>query len=138
MEQGRKGKIYAFMVADLFHEGHRLFLEKAKALGDYLVVGILTDEAAKAYKREPVIPFRERYKIIQCVKYVDEVVVQDDVDPTENLKKINPDILVHGDDWPEDYLGSEYMRKMGKKAVRTEYYEGQSSSKIIRRIKDNY
>ena len=126
--------VYTFVVGDLWHTGHKRALHQAKALGDYLIVGVLTDEATKAYKRELVIPFEERIELVADSKAVDEVMMQDSVDPTENLKKLDVDILTHGDDWDENFPGAEYMRSIGKKALRTKYYPNQSTTKIIEKI----
>ena len=130
--------VYAYVVGDLLHIGHLKSLQQAKALGDYLIVGVLTDEATMAYKRMPVIPFGERMELIANLKCVDDVVEQESVDPTENLKVLQPDIVVHGDDWDENFPGAEYMRSIGKKAVRTKYFAGQSTTKIIERIAGYY
>lgn len=127
--------IYTYVAADLLHRGHLRALQQAKALGGYLIVGVITDEGIAAYKRRPVISFEERMELVANLKCVDEVMRQDSVDPTENLKKVKPDILTHGDDWDENFPGAEYMRSIGKKAVRTKYYHPQSTSKIINKIK---
>lgn len=132
-----KGKVvYAFVVCDLYHIGHDKFLEQAKGLGDWLIVGVLTDDAVKAYKRGPVIPFEERLEIVRGRKVVDRVMAQDSLDPTENLRSLGKvDIVVHGDDWGEDFPGSAYMRSIGKKAVRVPYYPYQSTTAIIEKIR---
>jgi rfaE bifunctional protein nucleotidyltransferase chain/domain len=127
--------VYAYVVGDLWHVGHKRAMHQAKALGDYLIVGVLTDEAVWAYKRQPVIPFKQRMEIVEDCKAVDEVVEQTELDPTENLKKIQPDIIVHGDDWDENFPGAEYMRSIGKEAVLTKYDNEQSSSNIISKIR---
>ncbi len=132
--------IYAYQVADLFHIGHGKALEQAKALGDYLIVGVLTDEAAEAYKRKPVIPFTQRMYMVHHFDCVDMVVIQETLDPTENLKIIRPDIVVHGDDWDENFPGAEYMRSIGKQAIRTKYtknliLDDPSTTKIIEEIR---
>ena len=129
--------VYAFVVADLFHYGHLDYLRQAKELGDYLIVGVLTDEATMEYKRKPIIPFEERIEIVKHINYVDDVIPQYNVDPTENLIKLgNVDILVHGDDWEENYLGTAYMRSSGKQALRTKYYPHQCTTKIIEKIRN--
>lgn len=130
-----KKVVYTFVVGDLFHIGHLKFLEQAKGLGDYLIVGVLTDKAVIAYKREPVIPFEERLEIIAHIDFVDKVVLQDTLDPTENLRRCGADIVVHGDDWGEDFPGAAYMRSIGKRAARVPYYPYQSSSKIIEKVR---
>lgn len=128
--------VYTYVVGDLLHRGHRQALKQAKALGDYLIVGVLTDEATAAYKHWPIIPFDERMEGIEELPYVDRVVTQYNIDPTENLKKLDVDILTHGDDWDENFPGAEYMRNIGKRAIRTKYYPYQSTSKIIEKIKE--
>jgi len=100
--------VYTYAVADLLHVGHLRCLQQAKALGDYLIVGVLTDDAVRAYKRGPVIPFEQRVELIKNLKCVDKVVQQDNVDPTRNLKGIDADIVTHSDDWGEDFPGAEY------------------------------
>ena len=127
--------VYAYVVADLMHVGHLRALQQARELGDYLIVGVLTDEAVWVYKRQPIIPFEQRMEIVSNLKCVDEVMQQNDVDPTENLKIRNPDIVVHGDDWGEDFPGAEYMRSIGKQAIRTEYCNETSTSEIISKIR---
>lgn len=129
--------VYTYVVGDLFHIGHLKCLQQAKALGDSLIVGVLTDEAVATYKRTPIIPFEERIEIVRNIKCVDFAVMQDDLDPTETLKRIallQPDIIVHGDDWGENFPGAEYMRSIGKQAIRTKYYPHQSTTKIVEGI----
>lgn len=130
--------VYAYAVCDLFHYGHLRFLEQAKSLGDWLIVGVLTDEATNAYKRKPIIPFEERIEIVKRNEYVDRVVPQYALDPTENLKQLKDvDIVVHGDDWDENFPGSAYIKSIGKKAVRVPYYPYQTTTKIITKIKED-
>jgi len=130
---------YAFVVGDLFHIGILRFLRMAKELCDFLIVGVLTDEAAESYKRKPIIPFDERVNIIQSLRYVDMVVTQDSRDPTGTLKRLvedgwSIDLLIHGDDWPE-IPGSDYIKSIGGKVVRTPYYNPQSTTKILNKIR---
>ena len=83
--------IYAYVCGDLLHLGHLRALQQARALGSYLIVGVLTDKAIEAYKRTPIIPFEERIELIANLICVDEVVEQTNVDPTANLKRLNVD-----------------------------------------------
>ena len=132
-----KGLVYAFVVADILHTGHLNLLREAKKLGNYLVVGILTDEAIN-YKPKPVMPFEERRQIIESIKCVDLVVRQDSRDPTPNLKILHPQYLVHGDDWKE-IPGSDYIKSIGGKAIKIPYfkYTRISSGEIKERIRNN-
>ena len=66
-------RVYTSGVFDLFHAGHLQALKRAKSLGDVLIVGVLSDEDAASYKRVPIIPYAERFAIIQSIQFVDFV-----------------------------------------------------------------
>ena len=123
--------VYTYVVGDLFHLGHLRCLQQAKALGDRLIVGVLTDEATESYKRKPIVPFEERIQIIQALKVVNGVMRQENLDPTDNLKSIRADIVVHGDDWDENFPGAEYMRSIGKRAERVKWFPGRPTTEQI-------
>ncbi len=95
-----KKKVYMAFSADILHSGHLNILEKASQLGE-ITVGVLSDEAIASYKRFPLMSLEQRMNIISNLKLVDNVVVQKDLDYTENLRKLKPDYVVHGDDWRE-------------------------------------
>ena len=131
---------YVFVVADLFHAGQLRHLRMAKKLCDFLIVGVLTDLAVATYKRKPITPFDERVDIINALDFINMVVRQDDRDPTETLKRLtvdgwHVDLLIHADDWPE-IPGSEYIKSVGGRVIRTPYYQGKSTTKIIETIMD--
>ena len=92
--------VYVAISADILHHGHINLIKKASEYGR-LIVGVLTDEAVATFKRFPVIDFEERKFIIENINGVDEVVPQDTLDYTKNLKKYKPDYVFHGDDWKE-------------------------------------
>lgn len=127
------------MVADLLHAGQLRHLRIAKKLCDFLIVGILTDEAVATYKRHPIIPFDERVDIVNAFDFVDMVIRQDDRDPTETLKRLTEDgwyidLLIHADDWPE-IPGSDYIKSIGGKVARTPYGTSlTTTTKIIEKI----
>lgn len=130
-----KKTVYAFMCLDLPHIGHINFLRECRKLGDFLIVGILTDEVIKSYKGEPVMKFNERFTMAQSIRYIDVVVRQNHLDPTHLLKTFKPDVLCHGDDW-NDIPGSAWMKENGKKVKFIEYYPHQSTTKIIQIISE--
>ena len=125
--------VYTYVVGDLFHIGHLKCLQQAKALGDFLIVGVLTDSAVAAYKRTPIIPFEERLEIIKNIKCVDDAIRQEELNPASTIQKMKvpPDILVHGDDWDENFPGAEYMRSIGKRAERVKWYPGRPTTAQI-------
>ena len=128
--------VYTAGVWDLFHIGHLRFLEKCKALGDYLIVAVLTDEAAALYKRKPIIPFEERIEIVRAISCVDEAIPKLDLDTVGQLQRLgNVDVITHGDEQVGEFLGQAYMKSIGKEAIKLPYYPYQSSTKIIAEIK---
>ena len=116
-------------VWDVFHHGHLNILERAKALGGRLVVGVLTDDAASAYKARPLVPDVERLRIIQSLRMVDRAILQHNQDPTDDLRaeQIKPDYIIHGDDW-NHCPGSDYVRENGGRSIFFPYTAGVSST----------
>ena len=80
------------------HHGHINVINKASSLGN-LTIGLLTEEAILHKKRLPLLTFEQRKKIIMNIRGVTKVIPQKEWDDTVNIKKIKPDIVVHGDDW---------------------------------------
>lgn len=92
--------VYMAMSADVIHHGHIQLIKRASELGS-ITVGVLSDEAVASYKRYPMLSLSQRMQIIENIKHVDHVMVQNQLDYEENLRKIRPDYVVHGDDWRE-------------------------------------
>lgn len=94
-------KIITFGTFDVFHVGHINILERAAALGDYLIVGVSSDKLNFDKKsRYPIYNEADRMKIIQSLKFVDQVFIEESLElKLEYIKKYNADILVMGDDW---------------------------------------
>ncbi|WP_395656213.1 adenylyltransferase/cytidyltransferase family protein [Nocardioides sp.] len=92
-------RVYVDMVGDLFHAGHVALLRAASELGDQLVVGVLSDEAAEEYKRRPIMTLEERVAVVGACRYVDEVVPGAPLRLTpEFLAEHDIALVVHGDD----------------------------------------
>jgi glycerol-3-phosphate cytidylyltransferase len=93
-------KIITYGTFDLFHLGHLRILERAKNLGDYLVVAVSSDEFNAIKGKKCVYPFEHRKQIVEAIKYVDEVIREDAWEQKKkDVKKYNIDILVMGADW---------------------------------------
>ena len=86
------------MSADIIHTGHLNILHEAQKYGR-VTVGVLTDAAIASYKRLPYLTYEQRATIVSNLKGVEEVVPQTQLDYTENLLRLKPDYVVHGDDW---------------------------------------
>jgi len=131
-------KVYITMTGDLFHRGHLELIKKAKALGDYLIVGLHPDDVVKKYKRAPVIKYEDRKAIIEAIAEVNEV-VEDCMDyrsPTmfENMFKCKPRLLVHADDWLPP-LYKSMKEKIGIETIQVPYYPYTSTTKILQGLK---
>jgi len=129
-------RVYADMVADLFHYGHVSFLKQAKEEGDYLIVGVHSDECVAAYKRQPVLSMDERVKSVCGCRYVDEVIPNAPTTITKEwLEKYQIDVVVHGDDIADEFVALFYSvpYELGKFKLLP-YTPEVSTSDIIRRI----
>lgn len=132
--RGGMTTVFASIVGDLLHIGHVKFLNTAKGLGDYLIVGVLSDKVVESYKRKPIIPEDERLFLVRNLGMVDSVFLQTSLEPDHKFLD-EVDIIVQGDDWKDDFPGAEYMRSIGKEAVNVPYYPDQSTTKIIEKIR---
>lgn len=95
-----KKTVYIAIGADILHSGHLNIINEGAKYGS-VTVGLLSDAAIASYKRVPIFGYEVRKDIFSNIKNVSEVVLQDTLDYTANLKKIKPDFVVHGDDWRE-------------------------------------
>jgi len=129
----KKTRVYAYVVGDIVHIGHLNHLRRAKKQGDYLIVGVLTDEATMEKKPKPIIPFEERLETISALKYVDKVVPQETYSPLENVKIFKPDVLMESSDHLEQ-PANEFIKSYGGRVVLSPYYNLQSSTKIKDKI----
>ena len=91
-------KVYMSFGTDVIHGGHIAIIQKAAELGE-LVAGVLTDEVVASYRRFPVLRFEERAKIVESIKGVAKVVPQNSLSYADNLRALQPDYVVHGDNW---------------------------------------
>lgn len=105
MKRAKLKKVITFGTFDVFHVGHVNILERAKALGDYLIVGISSDELNFSKKgRNPIYSITDRLKIISSLRFVDEVFVEESLElKAQYIKDFDADVLVMGDDWKDKF-----------------------------------
>ena len=96
-----KNRVITFGTFDVFHVGHLRILERARKLGDYLMVGVSTDELNYAKKgRNPYYNQVERLQIISAIRYVDEVFLEESLELKRHyIQSFKADVLVMGNDW---------------------------------------
>ena len=135
--EGKK-LVFTNGVFDLLHRGHVEYLNKAKALGDVLAVGVNSDESVRHIKGSgrPVVSQEDRAFLVANFTAVDYVCVFDEETPLAVITALVPDVLVKGADWGiERVVGREIVEKAGGKVVSIELTPGRSTSALIERIR---
>ena len=94
--------VYMCFSTDIIHSGHISIIRKAEKLGK-LIIGVLSDEAIASYRHFPILPFAERKSLMESIAGVYRVVDQEKLSYAENLRKLKPTYVVHGDDWREGF-----------------------------------
>lgn len=126
---------------DLLHVGHLKVFEKAKSLGDVLIVGINSDKSVQGYKgpKRPIVTEKERAKLIAGLASVDYVLVFDEPTPAEWLAVVKPHVHVKGGDWKKENMPEwPVVEKYGGKMVRVPVIEGRSTTNIIEKVLEAY
>lgn len=131
--------VYMDGVFDLFHVGHLAAIRQCAARGDRVILGVTGDQDATGYKRKPIIPQEERVAIVSAMAEVDKVICPCPLVVTESfMKEHDIDLVVHGfmndNDAQRQAEFFAYPIQVGK-FERIPYYEGQSTTDIMRRIK---
>jgi len=126
---------YVALAADILHEGHINILKTAAKYGK-VIVGLLTDKAIASYKSIPYLDYRKRKLIVENIKYVDKVILQETLDHTKNLNFLKPDYVIHGDNWKKGILKTtrlkviSTLKKWNGKLIEPKYTTNISSSLI--------
>lgn len=125
---------------DLIHGGHIEFLQKAKSLGDILIVGINTDKSVRALKGDdrPIKKLEERANILSALKYVDYITTFGELTPENLISEICPDILVKGDDYKiNEVVGREIVEGYGARVELVPIVKGLSTTQTVKKILGN-
>lgn len=128
----KKKSVYCCFSSDIIHGGHIKIIEAAKALGD-VTVGILSDEAVASYKRYPLLLYNDRAELLSHVAGdINSVIQQDQLSYKDNLEKLKPDYVVHGDDWKTGFQSTirqeviSVLSQWGGKLVELPYSRNES------------
>ena len=130
-------------VFDILHAGHVTYLERAAALGDVLVVGLNTDASVQLNKGSlrPIVPERERARLLAALACVDYVILYGDQSPVELIGRLKPDIYAKGGDYNLETINQPERRLMERLGGRIELLPGVpglSTTHIIERILEAY
>lgn len=134
-----KGKKIVFSNGcfDILHLGHVDYLSKAADLGDVLIVGINTDASVHRLKgtTRPINDQQSRALLVASLNFVSAVTLFDEDTPYELIKKIQPDILVKGNDYqPEEIVGYDVVKAKGGEVITIPLVEGYSTTAIEQKI----
>ena len=135
-EAKKKGKIVVFTNGcfDIMHPGHIECLRMAKELGNILIVGLNTDNSVRKIKgtMRPIFNESDRATVLSAIRWVDYVVLFDDLTPQKLIQLLKPNMLVKGGDYePEAVVGKEVAGNV----VIIPLLHGYSTTEIINRIK---
>lgn len=122
---------------DLFHVGHALYLEAARALGDRLVVGINSDRSTRELKgmHRPLMEERARALLLLALSSVDYVSVFDEPNPELLIRAVRPDVLCKGGDYRmEEIVGRKFVESEGGRVIVIPYVPGFSTTELLVRI----
>ena len=122
-------KVITYGTFDLLHYGHINLLRKAKSLGDYLMVGLSTDEFNNKDKnKECYFDYENRKSLLDAVRYVDLVIPEKNWEQKiSDIQKYNVDVFVIGDDWEGKF---DYLKDFGVEVVYLPRTKEISTSKI--------
>ncbi len=132
----KQGKQIAFTNGcfDLLHIGHLTYLEQIKRRADILVVAVNADASVRRLKGpgRPLVPDRERARLVAALKPVDWVTLFPEATPLKLIRAIRPDLLAKGGDWTrERIVGREIVESYGGRVVVIPYVAGRSSTRLI-------
>jgi D-beta-D-heptose 7-phosphate kinase/D-beta-D-heptose 1-phosphate adenosyltransferase len=139
----RQGKTVVFTNGcfDVLHRGHVYCLNKARSLGDVLIVGLNSDSSVRKLKGEkrPILPQADRAEILAALEMVDYVLIFKEETPQKVISALVPDILVKGGDYGKsEIVGSDVVESGGGRVVRVKTLPGKSTRNIVKKIASRY
>ncbi len=133
--------VYMCFSTDIIHSGHIAIIRKAARLGK-LTIGVLSDRAVASYKRFPLLPQEERMSLLRSISGVYDVVKQDTLSYRENLLKLRPTFVVHGDNWQTGFQKpvrdevTDILATYGGKLVEFPYSSDPKYQELDRRARE--
>ena len=136
-KQAGKRLVFTNGCFDILHLGHVDYMEKARALGDKLIIGVNTDASVSRLKgpSRPLQDEMSRARIMASLLFTDAVVLFEEDTPYELIKSVLPDILVKGDDYAaENIVGYDLVMNNGGQVKTIELVKGYSTSNVVAKI----
>ena len=123
---------------DIMHLGHVDYLEKARSMGDRLVLGLNTDDSVSRFKgpTRPIQDEQSRARILAALQFIDLVVFFNEDTPLNLITELIPDVLVKGSDYlAENIVGAEVVKRNGGVVKTIDFVSGYSTTRIVEKIK---
>jgi rfaE bifunctional protein nucleotidyltransferase chain/domain len=124
-------------VFDILHPGHVRYLQAARRHGDLLIVGLNSDASVRRTKgpARPINPEEERAELLAALACVDAVSVFDEDTPAAIIRRVQPDVLVKGADWPADQIvGRDIVEARGGSVILEAVAPGYSTTTIVEKV----
>ena len=140
-KEKNKKVVFTNGVFDLLHRGHVEYLQKARALGDILIIGLNSDISVHFIKglKRPLVNQEDRVIVLSALSCVDYVVLFNEDTPAKLIEYIMPDILVKGADYTvEQIAGADAVLKNGGRVIPIGLTPGKSTTDLIKKIVDVY
>lgn len=125
---------------DIVHKGHLSYLSEAKDLGDFLVIGLNTDDSVQRLKgpNRPIKDETTRALLLASLFFVDAVILFNESTPINLIEAITPNILVKGADYEiNQVVGAEHVINNGGKVALLDFIEGHSTTKLVTKMKES-
>jgi len=133
----KKRVVFTNGVFDILHRGHVEYLEKARAMGDVLILGLNSDSSARALKSSgrPLTNQDDRAIVLAALESVDYICFFNEETPARLIRELLPDVLIKGGDYKiEDIVGRETVQENGGEVAVIPLTPGKSTTDLIRRI----
>ena len=139
LKRKKKKVVFTNGCFDILHYGHIKYLEKCKALGDFLIIGLNSDSSVKKIKgkNRPIRGEKERAALLSALEFVDYITLFNQETPESLIKAIEPDVLAKGGDWRiKDIVCGDYVKRRGGRVVMIPFVKGYSTTRFIKRVKN--
>ncbi|MCP4049382.1 MAG: D-glycero-beta-D-manno-heptose 1-phosphate adenylyltransferase [bacterium] len=141
LKEASRSVVFTNGCFDLIHAGHVQYLQQAKSLGNFLIIGINSDESVKKLKgpKRPLVSQQERIIVLSAFEFVDMIVVFDQYTPETLIEAIKPDIHVKGGDYKkEDLPEYDIVSSYGGLVEILPFRKGCSTSGLVEKIVSVY
>ncbi|HRK20205.1 MAG TPA: D-glycero-beta-D-manno-heptose 1-phosphate adenylyltransferase [Fimbriimonadaceae bacterium] len=140
LRQGRK-LVFTNGVFDILHAGHVEYLQAARKLGDFLIVGLNSDASVRALGKgagRPINPLEDRALVVGALRCVDGVIGFEQTTPNALIEALRPEVHVKGGDYdPESMPETPLVRSYGGEVVILPLRPGRSTTGILRKLADS-